>query len=380
MIGGDGAAAFGNDGGVRHLGFVADVLNVIDDVVGVFLQRVVDAGFEIGLRAVVIDAQAAADVQIFQARAGALQLHVDPRGFHHRGLDLPDVGDLAAEMEVQQLDAILHADGLHLIQRLQGLADGQAELGAIAAGRFPASRPSAGQLQPQSDGGPHADALRVLHDQIELGVFFDHRDDLAADFLGQHHHLDVLVVLEAVADDGRFVVGHRQHRQQFGLGAGFQAKMIRPAELEDLFHHLPLLVDLDRIHAAVIALVVVLGDGVLEGLVHFAQTMLQNFGEADQDGEPDAAQLELFDQLAQIDAARRLLAGMHPQVPVRADGKIAFAPTGDIVEFAGVGDGPPLGWLVNGGFTEFQFAVTSRARDGARLQCPAIWRPGQVNF
>ncbi len=135
--------------------------------------------------------------------------------------------------------------------------------------------------------------------------------------------------------------------------------MIGPAELEDFLHHLPLLVHLDRIHAAVIALVVVLGDGALERLVHFAQPVLEDFGEADQDGEPDAAQLEFFDQLAQIDAARRLFARMHPQVSVRADGEIALAPTGDIVEFAGVGDGPPLGWFVNGGFTDFQFAVTS---------------------
>ena len=55
--------------GMRHLGFVADVLDVIDDVVGVFLQRVVDARFEIRLRAVVVDAQAAADVHVLQPGA-----------------------------------------------------------------------------------------------------------------------------------------------------------------------------------------------------------------------------------------------------------------------------------------------------------------------
>ncbi len=65
--------------GMRHFGFVAHVLDVIHDVVGVFLQRVIDARFEIGLRTVVIDAQAAADVQIFQPGAGALQLHVNAR-------------------------------------------------------------------------------------------------------------------------------------------------------------------------------------------------------------------------------------------------------------------------------------------------------------
>ena len=97
--------------GCGTLDFVAHVLHVIDDVVGVFLQRVVDARFEIGLRAVVIDAQAAADVQIFQAGAGARQIDVNAHRFVHRALDLADVGDLAAQMEVQQLEAIGHAPG-----------------------------------------------------------------------------------------------------------------------------------------------------------------------------------------------------------------------------------------------------------------------------
>ncbi len=86
VICGDGAPAFGHDGRMRHFGFVAHVLDVIHDVVRVFLQRVIDARFEIGLRAVVIDAQPAADVQIFQPCAGAFQLHVDARALHHRGL------------------------------------------------------------------------------------------------------------------------------------------------------------------------------------------------------------------------------------------------------------------------------------------------------
>ena len=68
VIGDDRAAAFGDDRRMRHAGFVADALHVIDDVVGVFLQRVVDARFEVGLRAVVVDAQAAADVEVLAAR------------------------------------------------------------------------------------------------------------------------------------------------------------------------------------------------------------------------------------------------------------------------------------------------------------------------
>ena len=54
---------------MRHLGAVAHILDVIDDVVGVFLQGVVDARLEIGLRTIVVDAQPTADVQVLQPGA-----------------------------------------------------------------------------------------------------------------------------------------------------------------------------------------------------------------------------------------------------------------------------------------------------------------------
>ena len=72
-------------------------------------------------------------------------------------------------------------------------------------------------------------------------------------------HLDELVVLEAVADDRRLdAVGQGQDGEQFRLGAGFQAEVERLAEVEDLLDDVPLLVHLDRVDAAVVALVVVL--------------------------------------------------------------------------------------------------------------------------
>ena len=109
MIRRDGAAAFGDDGRVRHFRFVANALDVIDDVARIFLKRVVDARFEIGLRAVVVDAKPAAHVHVLRARCPALELDVDARRLDHRGLDLADVRDLAAEVEVQQLEAVFHA-------------------------------------------------------------------------------------------------------------------------------------------------------------------------------------------------------------------------------------------------------------------------------
>ena len=109
VIGHDRAAAFGDDRGMRHAGFVAHALHVVDDVVGVFLQRVVGARFEIGLRAVVVDAQPAADVEVRQPGALPHQVDVDAHRFVQRAFDLADVRDLAAQVEVQQLEAIFHA-------------------------------------------------------------------------------------------------------------------------------------------------------------------------------------------------------------------------------------------------------------------------------
>ena len=127
---------------------------------------------------------------------------------------------------------------------------------------------------------------------------------------------------------------------QLGLGAGFQAEAEGLAEFEDLFDHLALLVDLDGIDAAVAALVLVLGDGGLEGAVDFAEAVLQDVGEADEDGEVDAAQDQRVDQFLEVDGARGILLGVDEDVSVVAHRKVALAPTGDVVEVAGRLRGP----------------------------------------
>ena len=96
-------------------------------------------------------------------------------------------------------------------------------------------------------------------------------------------------------------------------------------------------------------MIAVLGDGVLKRLVHFPQPVLENFAEADQDRQRDAAELQIVDQFLEIEAAIRVLVGVDPKMSVRAHRKIAFAPTGDVVEFGGFGGGPAVGRLANRG-------------------------------
>jgi hypothetical protein len=168
---------------------------------------------------------------------------------------------------------------------------------------------------------------------------------MTAHFLGQHGHFDVLVVLEAVADDGRFVVGQGHDGHQFRFRAGFQAEPEGFAELQHLFNHLALLVDLDGVHAVVAALVFVLGDRHLERFVDFTQAVLENVGKPDENRQVDAAQNQRIHQLLQVDRPRGILFRVNAYVPVLANGKVALPPARDIVEVAGKLGSPSLGRL-----------------------------------
>ena len=94
---------------------------------------------------------------------------------------------------------------------------------------------------------------------------------------------------------GGVVGGDGHHRQQLGLAPRLEAESEGLAELQHLFHHLPLLIHLDRVHAAVLALIAMLGDGGFKGAVDLPQAVLQNIRKTDQDREADAAQNERVD-------------------------------------------------------------------------------------
>ena len=132
------------------------------------------------------------------------------------------------------------------------------------------------------------------------------------------------VSLSAMRDDG----------QQLGLRSGLEAEVVRPAEVEHFLDDLPLLVDLDRIDAEVLALVRVLRDRRLEGVEDVAEPLLEDVAEPDQDRQADAAQLQVVDQLLQVDGLAGVLGGVHPDVAVRRDGEVVLAPAFDLVELA----------------------------------------------
>src|SRR5262249_8822842 len=231
--------------------------------------------------------------------------------------------------------------------RLGQRGEREAELGGVAGAGAPAAGPAGRQLDAHADDRPHLQRLGVTDDQLQLGELLDDGDDLFADLAGQHGHLDELVVLEAVADDRRAVllaalagatsraaaVGQGQHREQLGLAAGLDPEVVGLAEGEDLLDDLALLVDLDGVDADVTAPVLVLLDGLLEGLVEFADAVPQHVGEAQQDRQLDAARLQLIDQVLEIDVTVGPLGRMHEQMAGPTDLEVALAPVSHALDF-----------------------------------------------
>ena len=64
VVRGDRAARFADDHRVLDVARVADARDAVHDVARVFVERVVHRGFVVGAAAVVVDAEAAADVDV----------------------------------------------------------------------------------------------------------------------------------------------------------------------------------------------------------------------------------------------------------------------------------------------------------------------------
>ena len=87
---------------------------------------------------------------------------------------------------MDQLQAVGHVALLEVLDGLQHLGQGQAELGAEAGARLPAAGPARRQLDAHADGRPDVQLLGVADDRFQLGELLDDGNDLLADLAGEH--------------------------------------------------------------------------------------------------------------------------------------------------------------------------------------------------
>ena len=101
--------------------FFAQFVERVNDVIRIFLQRIVHTAGMGGMRAIVIDPQPAANIHILDIAAILPQLNIEGSHLTKCRFDRVDVGDLATQMKMNHPDMFQPAVLLRKLQRLQKL-------------------------------------------------------------------------------------------------------------------------------------------------------------------------------------------------------------------------------------------------------------------
>ncbi len=308
---------------------------------GVLLQRVVHRRVEVALAAVVVDAEAAAAIEVAHVGAEQVQLDEDAAGLAERVLHGADVGDLRADVEVEQLQAVEHLLGAEPLDGGHGLGGREAELRAVAGRLDPLAGTFGREARAYADHRTDLELARGAQNGLELADLIDDDDHLAAELLRQQRRLDVGAIFVAVAEDQRLgVVLEGEGDEQLRLRAGLDAEVVGPPVLHQLLDDVPLLVHLDRVDAAIGAAVVVLGDRLLERAAELLHARAQDVREADEEGQVEAAATQVVDQLLQVDPYRAVAGGRHLDVAGLVDAEEVATPAADVVQLDRVVDRP----------------------------------------
>ena len=129
MVCGEGASALGDDVGVGYSVFVRRLGKGVDDVVDILLYAVVDRRFGVAAACpVIVHAQSASAVDEFDAEVHFPQLHIVLCHFAQCDADGTDFGDLAADVEVYEFEAVAESEVFELVESLEEFGAVESEL------------------------------------------------------------------------------------------------------------------------------------------------------------------------------------------------------------------------------------------------------------
>ena len=194
-----------------------------------------------------------------------------------------------------------------------------------------------GELDADAQGWFDSQLFAPLHDERQLRGHFQDEDDVQPGLFGLQCEVDELRILVAVAnEEGLPVVHEGQRGEQFRLGAHFDAIVVLFAILGHFLDHLLLLVDFDRIDAAVTALVALVAHFLAEGFVQFLDAGIKQIGKTKEGREMEVLVLlhHAADNLRQGDLGK-VATVLEPDRNFSrlVAAEITISPSGQPIEF-----------------------------------------------
>ena len=133
-----------------------------------------------------------------------------------------------------------------------------------------------GQFQAYTDQRLDTEAFALFENNTQLGGSLDHKETFQAQLSSVQAKLDKFCIFVPITNDtGLTILQMRHGDNQFRLAARLKAVMILTAKLGNLFHHMALLIDLDRKDTAVLALVIHLADGFGKTFVEISDPLIE---------------------------------------------------------------------------------------------------------
>ena len=336
-----GAAGFGDDVRMRDVFGRQRFGDRFDHVHAIFVERVIAAGGIIGVGAVVIDREPAAEVEEPHGSTFLDQSGIDPAGFEHAGTDVADVRDLRADMVMEQTQTVEHFGFLELVHDAHEFGGIEAEHAAVAARFGPLSAGPGGKFHADADHRLDAEFPAPFDDDRHFAGHFHDEDALDAQLGGIKREIDEFLILVTVADETGFMVGHgADGGNEFGFAAGFETMMEFASETGDLLHDLLLLIDLDRINTAVLSLKTGLFDRFRKGRMQQTDLSVEDIAQTEQHRHVHAAFLDALDDLHQTDCGSVLAESGNGQLAFGIDIEITCAPVADAVKIRGIPRSP----------------------------------------
>ena len=255
-----------------------------------------------------------------------------------------NIGDLGSDVEMEHLQGFGAALFSKIFDRFEEFASRETKLRVIAAGKGPFADSTGGKTDADADEKLDLHRTGGFDSEAELFGLFDHQNHFFAEFSAKKGGSDELGVLVAVADQEAFriaVVG--EAGKEFRLAADFKSEVKGFACVEDLFHNLSHLVDLDWENAAVGAFVAGGFDRFGKSFVDGADAVTKEIVKADEEGIVETAFPGSGGDFDQIDFSSLGIQGANRHVPGGVDAKVAAAPARDSIGLESTIDGPRFG-------------------------------------